>query len=634
MFSTFHGIEIGKKGLQTNNAGMDIVGHNLSNVETEGFSRQKVNMQSFEPLYAPSANRVETAGQVGTGVEIQDIQRVRNLAIDDRINFEKGGMGYWTSKKEFLNQVEMILNEPGKPNLRTVMDEYWDSWKQVSDNPTDGASRAELIQRTLAVTDTFKHNFHSLYDLRTNANALIEQKVGDINHMATEISNLNVQIVKSEAMGDFPNDLYDKRDLLVDKLASLVDIKVERNNKHEVIIYIGSENLVQGEHKNLLKAVGNADNDGFVDVLWQDNRKVKLGAGELAGLVDVRDIDIKDAIDQTDSLAVNLVDATNEVHRDGYGLNLSTDLNFFKKLNLSPAANGDYDFNSDGAVDGTALFKISGVEKIDLKTLIGDAGNLNFGPARPGGQDVIINYQPTDTVEDVMDRINQSNAGVVAYINHKGQFSLKAKFPQEGTKFPPFVIRHLEDSGNFLVGITGMLQQNGGAGAFDYQNVNDITKFVVPEFNISFSPEKHAAGWIDLDAMIKANPDNIAVAGGVDTTGDGNPNQVNGLADNRNALAIASLRHQKIMIENQSTMGDFFKKMVGDMGTRSETAQVNSDKNKTVVDSLENLRKEISGVNVDEELTKMIQFQHGYNASARLVTTMDKMLDILMRMGA
>lgn len=633
MFSTFHGIEIGKKGLQTNNVGMDIVGHNLSNVETEGYSRQKVNLQSFEPLYAPSANRVEMSGQVGTGVEIQDIQRVRNQAIDDRINFEKGGLGYWGMKKEFLHQVEMILNEPGKPNIRTVMDEYWSAWKQVADNPNEQASRAELIQRSLAVTDTFKHNFHSLYDLRVNADQLVHQRVNEINNMAEEIRNLNVQIVKSEAMGDFPNDMYDKRDLLVDKLAKIVDIKVERNNKHEVIIYIGAENLVQGEHVNRINGVGNPQNDGFIDVLWADGRAVKLGGGELAGLVDARDIDIKDAIDQLDSLAVNLVDATNEVHRDGFGLNLSTDLDFFKKLNLSPAANADYDFNSDGIVDGTALFKVSGTEVLDIKSQIGSGGLLNFGPNRVGGPDITVEYQPTDTIEDLVERINQSDASALAYINHRGQFSLKARFPED-SRHPAFVLRHIEDSGNFLVGITGILNQSGAAGSFDFQNVNDISKFSVPDHNLSFSPEKHSAGWIGLSDAILANPDNIAVAGGIDTSGDGNPDQVNGLQDNRNALAISEIRHRVIMIENQSTLGDYFKNMVGDMGTRSETAQVNMNKNKTVVDSLENLRKEISGVNVDEELTKMITFQHGYNASARLVTTMDRMLEVLMRMGA
>src|SRR5271157_3027938 len=121
MLGTFFGIELGKKGLEANNAGLEVTGHNLSNVETEGYSRQKVNLTTFVPIYEPSANRVETPGQYGTGVVVEDIQRVRDQAIDDRINFEKGGFGFWEMKQQFLHLMEMVHNEPNKPNIRTVL---------------------------------------------------------------------------------------------------------------------------------------------------------------------------------------------------------------------------------------------------------------------------------------------------------------------------------------------------------------------------------------------------------------------------------------------------------------------------------------------------------------------------------
>lgn len=632
MLSTFHGIEVGKKGLMANRMGLETTGHNLSNIETEGYSRQKVNLTATAPLYDPSANRVETAGQIGTGVEVEDIQRVRDQAIDDRINFEKGGLGFWEMKQQFLHQIEMIQNEPGKPNIRTVLDEYWESWQKVAADPTERASREELIQRTEALSDTFNHNFNSLYNLRKNADDLVEQRINDINNMASEIANLNIQIVKSEAMGDKPNDLYDRRDLFVDRLGKNVDVRIERNNKHELIVYIGAENLVQGGLANKIQGVGNTGNDGFLDVKWADGRTVNLGAGELAGIVSARDDDIKKSIDNIDSLAVNITDSTNEVHRDGFGLNLSTNNNFFKELPITPYANGNYDFNNDGVPDGTAVFKVSGTEKLNENTVIGSGGFLNLGPVVQNGKDVVIKYNAGDKVKDVIDRINQSDAGVVSYLNQRGELAIKAKFPSDN-RFPPFTIRHIEDSGNFLVGIAGILSASGAQGSFDYRNAGDVAKFNVQSFHVSFSPEKHPAAWLALDDKIKANPDSIAAAGAVDTTGNGKPDRVNGLGDNRNALEIAGLRNKKVMVENQSTFGEFTKSMVGDFGTRSETAKVNMDKNKAVVDSLVNLRKEISGVNVDEEMTKMLMFQHGYNASARLISTEDRMLETLMKLG-
>jgi len=633
MLSTFHGIEVGKKGLMANNSGIQTAGHNLSNIETEGYSRQRVNLKTFIPIYEPSANRVETPGQYGTGVVVEDIQRIRDVAIDDRIMYEKGGLGFWETKKQFLHQVEMILNEPNQPNLRTVLDDYWEAWQKVANDPTERASREELIQRTRVLAKTFQHTYESLDNLRKNVDNLVDQRINEINHMAAEIASLNLQIIKSEAMGDNPNDLYDRRDLLVERLSRILDIKVERNNKHEVIIYIGLENLVQGGSYHKINGVGNPNNEGFLDVMWDDGRLVKLGAGELAGLVSVRDDDLKTAIQDIDSLAINLIDSTNEIHRDGFGLNLTTNNDFFKQIPITPYANGDYDFSNDGIPDGTAIFKVSGTEKLDINTMIGTDGAINFGPAVPNGQDIIIQYTATDKIKDVIARINQSDAGVVAYINHRGQLSFKAKFPADA-RYPQFAIRHIEDSGNFLVGISGMLNASGAAGAFDYRNIGDIVKFSVPSFNISYVPEKHPSGWIDIEEKIVINPDSIAAAAAIDTTGDGKPDEINGLGDNRNALKIASLRHEKIMIESQSTFGDFVKSVVGEFGTRSESAKINTDKNMAVVESLVNLRHEISGVNVDEELSKMLMLQHGYNASARLVTTVDRMIETLIRMGA
>ena len=633
MLSTFHGVEVGKKGLAANSIGMDTIAHNLSNIDTPGYSKQKVNNATFHPIYEPSANHPMQAGQIGTGVMVQDIQRVKDVMIDDQIFYEKGGLGYWEAKKDYLHQIEMIMNEPGKPNIRTALDAFWDGMSKVAQDPTEVAARYELIERTKALTDTVNHVYNSLATVQNQANMLAIDKITEVNSMADEIAKLNVQIVKSEALGDFPNDLYDKRDLLIDKLSKIVEIKVERKNNKEVIIYLGSENLVQGPLVNHIVGVANPDNKGYIDVKWGDGRMVKLGEGYLGGLISARDEDLQGAMNNLNSLAVNITESFNEVHKDGYGLNKATGVNYFKEIPLSPYANGDYDFTNDGIVDGTAIFKVSGTQALDKNTLAGVGGSLNFGPAKKGGPDIVIDYQATDTIQKVMDKINQSQAGVSAYLNPKGQLSFKARFPED-KNFPEFAIRHIEDSGNLLSGVAGLLAGSGAQNSFDYKNVNDITKFISPEYNISFTPQENAAGWMKLDDRILADPQTIAASKGIDTTGDGKPNIMNGLADNRNIIAMMDLRFSKTMVETQSTFGDFFQTIVGDFGTRSETAQVNFSKNDSVVQNLQTLKDKTSGVNVDEEMTKMITYQHGYNASAKLVSVFDRMLETLMRMGA
>lgn len=633
MFSTFHGIEVGKKGLMANNTAIQTIGHNLANIETEGYSRQRVHLKTFIPIYEPTANRVEVPGQIGTGVVVEDIQRIRDQMIDDRIYFEKAGLGSAEMRQQFLHQIEMILNEPDRPNIRTVMDDFWESMQKLAANPTERAAREELIQRTNTLSDTFRHTYNSLHDLRVRANALIEQRISEVNQIGAEIASLNLQIVKSEAMGDNPNDLYDRRDLLIEKLSKIMTIKVERNNRHEYIVYIGAENFVQGGLVNPISGVGNTENEGFVDVRWADGRLVNLGNGELAGLLIARDVDIKNAIENINTLAINLMDSVNEVHRDGFGLNLSTNLPFFKEVPLSPYANGDYDFNKDGNIDGVAIFRVTGREKLTPQTTIGSAGVLNFGPTYPNGPDVLVTYNPNDTIKDVIDRINKSDAGVVAYLNHKGQLGFRARFPLSD-QHPEFVIRHLEDSGNLLVGIAGLLTQSGPAGAFDYQNPGGIVALNVPREQIGFTPKENPSFWMAINDQLVYNPDNIAAAGGIDMDGDGSPDRISGTGDNRIALAMAELRHKPVMIERQATFGDYFKSIIGDFGTRSESARISKEKNEAVVTSLLNLREQISGVNVDEELSKLLMFQHGYNASARMVTTVDRMIETILRMGA
>jgi flagellar hook-associated protein 1 FlgK len=634
MMSTFSGIEVGKKGLQANNTGISTIGHNLSNVETEGYTRQKVNLTASEPIYEPSANRVETPGQIGQGVVVEDIERVRDQAIDDRIMMEKGGLGYWKTKQDFLHQVERIFNDPNSPNIRTALDAYWESWQKVASNPTERAAREELVERTKSLTDLVNHDFVSLNDLRGKADALVQQRVNEVDNMADEIATLNVQIVKSESLGDQPNDLYDKRDLLVDKLSKIVDIRVERTNKHELLVWIGSENLVQGGLVNRLKAVGSPQNEGLSDVVWESSgRLLKYGQGELAGLVSARDHDVKGSIDNLDSLAQNIMDSTNEVHRDGFGLNLKTNRNFFKENRMSPYATGDWDFAGTGNPDGTAVFKVSGSQVLKNDTVAGSSGFMNFGPMKPGDPDVTVAYKTTDTIKDIIDRVNQSDAGVAAYLNQRGQLTLKAKMPED-PRYPEFVIRHVEDSGNLLVGVAGVLNASGAQGAFDWRNRGDAGKFNVPDYNLAMTPRKHPSAWMQIDDAIVSDPDTIAAAGGFDITGDAKPDKINGLGDNRNALTIAELRHKPVMVESQSDFGQFFQSMVGSVGTKSETAKVQMDKDQAVVDSLEGLRKQVSGVNVDEEMTKMLMYQHGYNASARLISTMDSMLQTIIRMGA
>ncbi len=130
-------------------------------------------------------------------------------------------------------------------------------------------------------------------------------------------------------MKDNPNDLYDERDRLIDRLSKITDIQISREDKDELIIYIGGRNIVQGKVFEKLDLIPQADNNGYFDIYWKDGEKLALRGGELAALIDLRDIDLYHEIKKIDSFAANVTDLVNELHRDGFGANSKTGNNFF-----------------------------------------------------------------------------------------------------------------------------------------------------------------------------------------------------------------------------------------------------------------------------------------------------------------
>lgn len=633
MISSFLGLEMGRGAMQTTQKGLQTVSHNLQNLNTEGYSRQRVTQTTMPALFPSSMNKPNMPGQLGTGVTVEEVNRIRDIFLDDRIIAEKGTLGFWEQKKAMLHQMESIFNEPGNANIRTDLEAFWESWQTVSENPTDDAARIHLLERTKTLNESFKAQHYTLSEMRVQTNTLVEQKINRVNNIAETVAVLNKQIQKQELLGDNPNDLYDKRDLLIDELSSLADIRLERDNAKEFIVYIGAEKLVQGEHAAKIEAFEDPNNKGFVAPRWQQTgQDVVLGKGEISGLIEVRDQNLSEMILRLDELAVSVVDSVNSVHREGIGLNGETDNAFFKELTLAKNTEGSIDFNEDGVLDSTAIYRITGTQTLNKDTIMGTNGTINFGTVN--GQEITVDYTASETVETVVDRINRSGAEVTAYLDNTGRLNLKSQATQDKDA-PQFALRHLEDSGGFLTGLSGILAESGQDGAYDWQNPNAIETLSTPRNLIALTPEHNVASWMDLDNAVMHKPEGIAVAQGVDTSGDGNPDRATGFNDNRNGLAIANLRFETIMTGRASTFDDYFQQTIAKAGTLSEQAIRSFDKSDAVSSSLHGLRTKVSGVSVDEEMTKMITLQHAYNAAARLVSTTDRLLDVIInRMGA
>ncbi|MBU1075762.1 MAG: flagellar hook-associated protein FlgK [Spirochaetes bacterium] len=634
MASTFMGIELGKKGVIAHQTALQTTGHNVTNAETEGYSRQKVVLNTQHPLYDPSLSRPERAGHIGQGVKTARIERIRNAFIDDRILDLNDSLGFWKTKNEFLYQVELVHNEPSDVSLRNLLDQFWGSWEELANNPQELAVRKVVRERSETLMQGVNRTFDQLKDIQNNVDFTIRTRVQELNNISKKIRDLNVEIAKAENLGDVPNDLYDTRDSLVEELSKMFKINVVRNEKDEFIIFWKGEHLVQGGHFEEVKMLPNPKKNGYVDLYWgETNNKIDVKGGELEGLFDMRDNILVKQIDQLNNFTANLADLVNEVHRDGFALDSRTDRNFFHYIPATDQANGDYDSNNDGQLESTALFKIAGNKTLKLQDKIGISGTLSFASNRTGGPNITVNYVPTDTVQDVINKINRSDAEVVAYLDHRNRLAVKAPLTQNDD-YKHFLIRHLEDSGDFLVNYSGILNASGPAGAYDWQRTGAATALQVGDKNYTVTPLYDISSWVALDANIKNDVMKIAAASGTDTTGAGDADVMTGVGDGSIALDIAGLRYKKAMIGEQSTFDDYYTALISETGALSEQAKLEHDTTEQLNLNLVNLRKSVSGVNLDEEIANMVMFQHGYNASARVVSTMDHMLDtIINRMG-
>lgn len=233
--STFFGLETAKRALTAQQNALYTVGQNVANANTDGYTRQRVNLQASDPYPAASMNRPAIAGQLGTGVEAGEVQRIRDKYLDVQYRENNSAAGYWSAKSGALSKMEAVMDETGtKSSLSNTMEAFWESLQDLSTNPEDVSARSVVLERGQTLTDTFHYLNSTLSQYKTDVGSEISVAVNDINSTLKQISDLNKQIAELEPNGYLPNDLYDKRDSLVDKLSSYLNVTVEVQKSGEI----------------------------------------------------------------------------------------------------------------------------------------------------------------------------------------------------------------------------------------------------------------------------------------------------------------------------------------------------------------------------------------------------------------
>lgn len=623
MGSTFAGIEIGKRSIMAQNQAINTAGHNISNQDVEGYTRQRVNISSMEPIYQPDLSRELTPGQIGQGSMVQSIERLRDELVDGQIVAQTNQEGYWSTREKYYVMLEQIYNEPADISVRTNMDKFWDSWQELSIYPESKAARQAVVTRGESLIESINQQYTGLGAIGTLLDGDIQGTTKQVNDLAKQIAGLNEQIVRSRAMGDNPNDLLDRRDLMTEKLSSLINVTVDQRDPDEYIVQTGGFTLVQGSAARSFAVVPQVENNGYGKVVWADTGyEAKFAGGSLGSLIELRDVDVRQEMQGINTMTMNFIDLVNDVHRNGVGANGKTNLDFFVERPYVNNVAGNVDTNGDGVEDSSFLFRMSGTNTLKPKEQIGLEGTVTIS-GKSGNIDVP--YYPSDTVETVINRINNSDGEVKAYLDRNDRLVLKSP-PSSDMQNPDFVIRHVEDSGHFLAGYAGLLQGSGAENAYDFA-VADAASGLANGAQFSVSPTSNPSAYIQINPALKTDVLSIAAAipanEGLLESGDGNA-----------ALAIASMRNSQVMIGNSRTFDDFFAEAVTNVGLKGEQAELNYKSQTTIMADLRILRESVSGVNIDEELSDIIKFQHGYNAAAKFISIVDELLDtVINRMG-
>ncbi|MFO7686481.1 MAG: flagellar hook-associated protein FlgK [Desulfobacterales bacterium] len=320
-------LDIGKSALLVHQQSINVTGHNIANVNTPGYTRQRVNLAANSPLDS-------SPGQMGDGVVAVNIQRVYDRYINARINTEQQGLGRWEAQKSAMQNLEVVFDEAGGYGLDRIMTEFWSAWQELSNSPSGYTERVSLVSKSETLAWAFNKTAADLQQQRVDLDAVIQGGVDEINALASQIADLNRKIGEIETGPQNANDLRDRRDLLVTRLSELADVNTFEDGQGRISVSIGNGRpLVDNAQAWRLGTTTNAA--GHLNVTWIDSSgtaadiTANINGGKLKGWLEVRDGAITDVLTRLDAMAANLADAVNTLHTTGYDLYAALGQTFF-----------------------------------------------------------------------------------------------------------------------------------------------------------------------------------------------------------------------------------------------------------------------------------------------------------------
>ena len=328
-----------KLGLLSQQLAIEVTGQNISNVQTEGYSRQEINFEATNP-------RSFSLGQLGTGVRVAGIERSHDEFLFSQILGEGDALGRFEVRKDVFDQLEILLSENGGQSLNQSLSKFFSGVQDVSANPTGLPERSNLVSEAKNLASVFNNLGESLFQIQQNLDATIEVEVTRINSLTEEIASLNKAIHANEPTAFSANDLRDKRDLKVKELSELIDLNFvdEQDGQISLTLSDGTPLVLQSTVFTLDTSI-NGNNKSFKDIVIQDpagnstNITSSISGGSLKGYLEMRDTEVEVLRDKLDRLGAGFVQEFNNIHQQGFVIDGSTGNDFFSALTPTVVTN-------------------------------------------------------------------------------------------------------------------------------------------------------------------------------------------------------------------------------------------------------------------------------------------------------
>ena len=573
--SLYGSFEIGKKSLTASQLGQSTTGHNIANVDTEGYSRQQINQ---------TASRPSRDGK-GTGVDINGIRRMQDGFTKTRVIEEQNQVGTWKAREKILAQAEAIYTDLEGNRLRNALDEFWNGWSSVANEPESVPLRKALLEKSTALARNFHLLEKRLTKLRADLNGRIAADVAEANQYCLDIAKLNKQIEQLEHRDLPANDSRDRRDVLLRKLSDEIEIKWFENPNGILEVQLANgQNLVHGRKSYRLIPKKSAEGLGDIKIHLVTPPKTEtdvtevIRSGAVKEYINQRDGNIRELYDNLNGMVVELASRINRIHSGGTGIN-----------GARRSEAGVVRFNGD-SVDMPVPMLHSGT--MELKLL--DENNRIEETLK------IEIEAGVDTLGTIAEKINRA---ADAYEKN-----------DEG-------IESLKENGKLLAQVTeeGTVSLFSGMGKKFIYGEDATNTLAALGLNCFFHFEKGAA---DIRVNPELAEDEMQIAAGSDLIP----------GDNRVALQIAELAMRPTMVDDTVTFNEFYGKQALHIGLKVQDARRGVQNHSQMLDQYEALSNSVSAVNLDEEMTNMVKYQRAYESSAKFLSTIDEMTQTVINM--